>query len=110
MEYACRTSLDVKSCRANIFWNDQFVVDLAPLDSTKKTLNIKVRADSYRLNVLQIEATGIPDGKGLTIDNIKLFKDDDLTKKNVIVNGGFEEPALSSDEQVLPSIKGWYVK
>lgn len=54
LEYACIPSLNVKSCEANIIWNNHIVASLNPPNSEKKTLSMSLKVDSYRLNVLQI--------------------------------------------------------
>lgn len=57
-------------------------------------------------NTLTFLGTGVSDGYGLTIDNVKLIKNGD-NSKDFVVNGGFEKPDLMGKWKVFDRIEGW---
>ena len=57
------------------------------------------------MNVLKFEGAGKKDGFGLTIDNVKLHQDG--SEKNIVINGGFEEPNQGERWTSLDKMPGW---
>lgn len=55
--------------------------------------------------MLEIKGKGITDSFGLTIDNVMLVKDG--TKKNLVINGGFELPDQCGKWKIYDNIVGW---
>jgi hypothetical protein len=62
---------------------------------------------SHYFNKLQFDGTGISDGYGITISNVKLYSGSDST--NVLVNGDFSQPALpvGTWKYISGGIPGW---
>jgi hypothetical protein len=55
--------------------------------------------------VLEIKGRGKADSYGLTIDNVKLIKDG--TTRNLVVNGGFENPDQNGKWNIYDKVEGW---
>jgi hypothetical protein len=57
--------------------------------------------------VLQFDGTGLSDGYGVTVSNVKLYSALDST--NIIVNGDFSKPALAAGtwKTLNGGIPGW---
>lgn len=117
LKYAGRDG-DSKS-GINVYFNDKLVIsDNRSLNSLfAATVAVNGLAGA---NNLRIEGTGVSDSFGITVDDVTL-KCEILTttpppttcdvKKNFIVNGDFQSPALTSfgtqSFQLLPNIPGW---
>ena len=58
--------------------------------------------------MLKFQGTGCSDGYGLTIDNVQLVRYG--TKKNIVVNGGFQKPCVGRGWKIFNDIPGWWGK
>lgn len=70
------------------------VLSLSSTDYEIKLASVNVYANDGE-NILQLRGAGISDSFGMTVDNIKLVKEG--TIRNLVVNGGFENPKIEND-------------
>lgn len=103
-EYACKNKLSFDSCLMNVFWNDNLVTSIVPSNYNVVSLSFPLTA-AVGLNRLQFEGAGVSDGQGITIDNVKLIQSG--SKSNLLVNGDFEDPALTQDWTLFQNLPGW---
>ena len=103
-DFACRKNIKNDSCQGNVYWNGNKVLHVVPAnhDIGTKTQKVKVVPG---VNTLKFEGAGKEDTYGLTIDNVKLIRDD--TKENIAINGGFEKPDQNGKWGVYDEIPGW---
>ena len=106
LEYACKETIPLNSCKGKIFWNDELIYSLSVSDYAINSVSLKVLTEIGSNNTLRFEDDGIKDGAGLSIDNVKLLKN--ARSKNIVVNGDFELPQLGDrDYQHQNTIAGW---
>ena len=103
-EYACRKKIAFDSCQGNVFWNGKKVANVVPADHNvhKKVVSVTVNQGG---NELKFQGSGKKDSYGLTIDNVKLLSQG--TKKDIVVNGGFERPDMKKKWKIMDKIPGW---
>ena len=103
-EYACRKKIAFDSCQGNVFWNGKKVANVVPADHNvhKKVVSVTVNQGG---NELKFQGSGKKDSYGLTIDNVKLLSQG--TKKDIVVNGGFERPDMKKKWKIMNKIPGW---
>jgi hypothetical protein len=91
-----------------VWFNNLLVVNLVP---TASNLGVNHFSGTVQLtkcsNVLQFDGTGISDGYGVTIANVKLYTASNSI--NRIVNGDFSQPALlpGTWQALNGGIHGW---
>ena len=110
-EWSSRTSghRPFSSQTADIIWNGEVVGTLKPKNNHIQKASYDVELDEGD-NRLEIRATGKSDCYGLVVDNVKLTSA--FCSSNLIVNGGFEDPALAPHKWKLlhGGFKGWKVR
>ena len=103
-QYACRKNIKNDSCQGNVYWNGEKIIHVIPQNHDIITKTQKVRVVPG-VNTLKFEGEGKSDSFGLTIDNVKLIRDD--TKEDLAINGGFEQPDQKGKWNVYDEIPGW---
>ena len=104
-QYACRQGVAFDSCKGDIFWNGKKIFTVTPCDYKVHTKVLYVHVNSG-MNSLKFQGTGVSNGYGLTIDNVKLTRYG--TKTNIVVNGGFEKPSVGKGWKIFNDIPGWW--
>ena len=104
-KFACRQKIPFCSCQGNVFWNGKKIASLTPYNYNIQTKSIDVYVNVGQ-NMLKFEGAGTADGLGLTIDNVELVRYG--TTKNIVVNGGFENPCLGRGWKIFNDIPGWW--
>ena len=103
-KYACRKYVPFQSCQALVIWNNQIIATIIPNNYYIKTYSVDVYVKGGE-NKLQIEGAGKSDGKGITIDNVRLVRYNTAT--NIVVNGGFQSPNVGGSWTIQNNIEGW---
>lgn len=103
-QYACRTGIDLASCKGEVYWNGKRIIEIIPKNHNVHTqkANVEVIAGE---NKLDLAGAGKSDKLGLTIDNVKLVEVG--TTNNIVVNGGFEKPDIGKKWKIQDNIPGW---
>lgn len=103
-QYACRESVALQSCLANVIFNDVVILSIVPTDYSIQTVTLFVIVVAGR-NKLQFEGAGISDSYGLGIDNVRFVRAG--TTVNIAVNGDFELPNQYGSWGIFNDISGW---
>ena len=103
-EYACRKKQAFDTCQGLVFWNGNKIAEIIPSDYNIHKKHVRVDVNSGD-NELRFEGSGKKDGLGLTIDNVKLLQE--KSRKDIVVNGGFERPDMKKKWKIMNKIPGW---
>jgi len=104
LQYACRQNVALGSCIGQVYWNDELIYTITPRDYEIQNLSLQVIAKKGA-NSVKFQGSGVSDSYGLTIDNVELVRRG--TDKNLLVNGGFENPSTNGGWTTRRSIEGW---
>jgi hypothetical protein len=96
------------SASFQVYWNDKLVADIKPNGYSIHTLSYELKAVKGR-NVLAFQGTGISDGKGSAITNVKLLRKSSYGLQDLIDNGDFQSGWNREDRFRIfeGSIEGW---
>ena len=87
--YAVTDSVPFNSASFQIYWNEKLVANIKPTGYSIHTLSYELQAKVGR-NVLAFQGTGISDGKGSAITNVKLLRKSTYGLQDLIDNGDFK--------------------
>ena len=90
------------SCKCDVFWDNKWFYTVSPVDKKvhKQTLVLDAKPGVQKL---AFRGAGKSDGLGITIDNVKLVRDNE----NFVWNGGFEKPNVGRGWKKFKRIPGW---
>ena len=103
-QYACRSGVCLQSCKGKVMWNGQIIQSISPKNRCVQSYStwVYVRRGTNRL---RFQGLGKSDRKGLTIDNVRLVRYG--SKRNIVVNGGFQKPCVGKGWKIFNNIPGW---
>ena len=119
LNYAARSGF-VKTSEMSISWNGQKVKIIKGEDDQIHSLRVPLSAVRGK-NVLEIAGEGTSDTYGMTIANVRLFRDQEASKiwevrnnfkerYNLVKNGDFSQNFIGSGEWIITnSLPGWQV-
>jgi len=87
--YAATENVPFNSATFEVYWNDKLVAAIKPNGYSIRTLFYELRCKVGR-NVLAFVGTGVSDGKGSAITNVKLLRKSSYGLQDLVDNGDFK--------------------
>ena len=114
-DYIARTGNESSSMRVTL--NGEEIYNGSPNDLSFNSFS-RIFICKKGDNEIKFQGTGTSNGYGMTIDNVKVLIDssevyveknnnEEARKKNVILNGGFEDPSFNGSWGFTQEVTGW---